>query len=302
MNNFIFLERLEQLRKRIGAKKYERVIDKPLTEYEKIARKLQTTGIPVELDDINREKIGPFLVYKDNENNDHLAILYIQDSYTATKDELERNSEYSKNTPKFHLTWCNAVEKMHRYKRFERYVLSQAGTNTFTIESKEDEMGTRHTLHDIRLYPCQFCLDQLKYRGFHYEQSRPHKLNQVKNFRIGDFISENYGTLVTWKHLPKNRRAIDGTGGYTIDFPEISRELRSNSMWTCEKCNVNLVNKKEGLHVHHINGVRSDNRLDNLQVLCAICHKNIDSFHKNMKIRPDIESYIRENRPINLNI
>ena len=32
-------------------------------------------------------------------------------------------------------------------------------------------------------------------------------------------------------------------------------------------------------------------------VLCALCHKSVDSFHKTMYVKPEIERYIERNRP-----
>ena len=62
------------------------------------------------------------------------------------------------------------------------------------------------------------------------------------------------------------------------------------------KIYVQMSEKKEGLHTHHINGVKHDNSRRNLSVLCALCHKDVDEHHRTMHIKPDIERYINLHR------
>ena len=118
----------------------------------------------------------------------------------------------------------------------------------------------------------------------------------MESFSIGEYIEENEGNLTVMKHLPKTRAEDAKGGSYTIDFPEISRALREKNNWKCSKCEVNMLEKKSGLHVHHINGVKSDNNHKNLMVLCALCHQGIDSFHSTMHVNQSIRSFIEQNR------
>jgi 5-methylcytosine-specific restriction endonuclease McrA len=47
----------------------------------------------------------------------------------------------------------------------------------------------------------------------------------------------------------------------------------------CEICGNNMwLGKPLSLQLHHINGVRSDNRLENLQILCPNCHSQTDNY------------------------
>lgn len=49
----------------------------------------------------------------------------------------------------------------------------------------------------------------------------------------------------------------------------------------CEKCGINSwMGNIISLQIHHINGNRYDNRLENLQVLCPNCHSQTDNFCK----------------------
>ena len=296
MRTFRFLDELEKLRIRIKAPKFDGRIDQPLSEFQIIERELRTKGKKVNPEDIQR--VGPYLAYKDNNQELHLAILYIQ-NYNTTREALENNKPTSgRETPKFHLTWCKAIEGVYNKRRFEKYVLSQSESNMFDVEVRDSR---NEDFVNARLYPCQFCLGQLKYRGFDYDSLKYNpklRYKIVEEFNVKDFLAENYGTLVTWKHLPKSHANIQRRGQYTKTFPELSRSLREAVGWVCSTCRVNMNNMKEGLHTHHINGVKSDNSSRNLQVLCALCHKNVDEYHSHMTVRPEIEHYIREHRPI----
>jgi hypothetical protein len=52
----------------------------------------------------------------------------------------------------------------------------------------------------------------------------------------------------------------------------------------CENCNLSeWINSKIPLELHHLNGNRYDNRIDNLQLLCPNCHALTNNYRgKNM--------------------
>ena len=56
-----------------------------------------------------------------------------------------------------------------------------------------------------------------------------------------------------------------------------------------------LSDNKKLLHVHHINGNKSDNSRDNLRVLCADCHKK-QPHHGHLSITRDETQIINEYR------
>lgn len=285
---------LERLRKRIGATEKNASFDQIIEPLSGIERRLKNEGVHVKPDEI--ESIGPYLTYR----GEHLAILYILNS-TSSSYDLE-NNEPSKSTPKFHLTWCRTLEQMTNARRFDKYVLSRSESNLFRVEAKErdpteqSKHGEYHMLEGIRLFPCQNCLSELEYKGFAFTQPKPNRLSQVSDFLIKTYLDENDGNLTVMKHTPKTLAENAKGGGYTSDFPEISRRLRETHDWRCTECGVDMKDKKAGLHTHHINGVKHDNRTSNLRVLCALCHRGVDAHHKTMNIKRDIERYILAHR------
>lgn len=61
--------------------------------------------------------------------------------------------------------------------------------------------------------------------------------------------------------------------GYTDDWEEVSKRVREQYGYQCQKCDIELHKHQNLCHVHHVNGVKSDNSQRNLQVLCADCHR-----------------------------
>ena len=55
--------------------------------------------------------------------------------------------------------------------------------------------------------------------------------------------------------------------------------------YKCEICGISeWQNKQISLHLHHINGIHNDNRLENLQLLCPNCHSQTENYcDKNRK-------------------
>lgn len=64
--------------------------------------------------------------------------------------------------------------------------------------------------------------------------------------------------------------------GYHSMWNQISEAYREKRNWSCENqnCRINLSEQQDRqfLHTHHINGNTKDNRTDNFQALCLLCH------------------------------
>ncbi|MEG2885094.1 MAG: hypothetical protein RR884_11005, partial [Acinetobacter sp.] len=80
---------------------------------------------------------------------------------------------------------------------------------------------------------------------------------------------------------------------YTPDWSIISRKLREEYNWTCQNCQIQLENNlKRFLHVHHINGQKTDNKSANLKVLCIRCHSEQPE-HQHLCNHPDYFDFMQ---------
>ena len=294
-NSFLEIKRLKE---RIKGDDITDSFAIPLDPLDVIKIELEKGEIQVDRSQIIQH--GPFLLYEGK----ILAILYIYD-YRATQEDLLSES-VNKKAPKFHFSWCRTLSEMDRKGKFARYIFSRKKINKFKVQATEREpsmirqLGEHHEMEDVTLYACKNCLNETSYKGYSKDLKVEEKDQHVLDFDIKEFLDENEATVTTSRFYLEQKRVkfSDETVQpmvYSDDFPETSRKLRTSKDWKCTKCNVDMSRYKAGLHVHHKNGVKSDDSLSNLQVLCALCHKHIDSDHKGMYIDPSIERYIKRN-------
>ena len=53
---------------------------------------------------------------------------------------------------------------------------------------------------------------------------------------------------------------------------ELQKVLREQKNYKCTECHKDYRNDKGNLHVHHKDGCKWNNNLNNLEVLCIHCH------------------------------
>ena len=58
--------------------------------------------------------------------------------------------------------------------------------------------------------------------------------------------------------------------------------------YQCEICNLTIWRENPiSLELHHINGCHTDNRLENLQILCPNCHSQVHNSYKGMSAQKE---------------
>ena len=115
----------------------------------------------------------------------------------------------------------------------------------------------------------------------------------VSSFTLDRFFDKFPRNLHTIK--PEHDSDSAPLNDYAQDFSAKSNAVRAAANWTCQNrhCAVRLGRQehRKFLHVHHLNGLKSDDASHNLRVLCIGCHANEPS-HGHMKGTPDYKTFM----------
>ncbi len=236
-------------------------------------------GIEISFNELTVLQDGT-LAYKDSR-----VLLYIRDVHEYGSAPRE---------PKYHLANCSTLQDMQSKGRFERYVIATEVTGTFKLNiiSKNVKRSERRRLH-----VCQNCLTDIGFDGFSRDDDREQRRQYVGAFTPDRFFDVYPRSLHVKK--PSHTAFTAPLNDYTPDFPEISTTLRSRAGWRCEICRRELseLRLRKYLHVHHKDGVKSNNSPANLQVLCMRCHAEAPN-HSHLKQLPAYKAYLAEHPPL----
>lgn len=258
----IDLTGLEAARKRMGAElvDLESVFIKPIDPVDAALDE----GYELSLEDV--VTTNGLLEYKGRQ-----ILLYIQDHGWRFNDAIEDGSKGKK----FHISECKTLSQMRQKNRFERYVATHNISGLFSIHGVDK--NTRENLEgEAELVVCKNCLDNIRYEGFALRGDRTVYNRVFSSFSLTTFFT-TYSSF--FSHMPK-RMADTASSSYSPDWAELSKKVRHECGYKCNSCGVVLKAKKSLLHVHHKNGVKSDNAINNLEPLCKDCHrKQVDHSH-----------------------
>jgi hypothetical protein len=190
------------------------------------------------------------------------VVLYIKD--TRQDRETLQDMELAR---RFHLADCKTLETMREKNRFERYVVTTRRDGLFSVDAMDPITKEREEL-EVKLGPCKHCLELINWKEWR-TRPRQEKIRIWDRFSLEDFFYE-FSTF--FRERPTFSDRIAPRGGYVANWASISERFRRQRNWRCDECGVNLSEHPYLLHCHHKNGVQSDNRPENIAVLCVEHH------------------------------
>lgn len=262
-----FLEHagLNALRRSMGAElRTNLTLDSRDWERTKI---LETQGIELTqgtgLEEVNILPDGSF------EYEGEKVVVYIRDQY----------ERFFEKGYKFHLAECRTLTDMLQKGRSKRYVVTNRKDGKFIVNLTNGEVLTKKGL-ELELLVCVNCISKLR-------------LNKTtKTFSLLEFFQSANSKI---HNKPLHDEHTAPVNIYPADWDKIARQLKGEKNWTCEDCDLNLIESKGLLHVHHIDGEKSNNKPSNLRVLCAACHAEQPG-HAYMKATPDYRLCLRSRK------
>lgn len=202
------------------------------------------------------------------------VLLYIRDQTNYKLSDADIYNYTSKY--KFHVAYCSTLENMQQQGKYEKYVVSTRNDGTFLVMASNGHVSET-SYQTLKI--CKNCLRRLNYKNYK-NLSYNSQIGIYNNFSLEEFFSVEDGNYRFLGTLPRKTEKDAPVNEYTDDWSIISNRLRRLHAWKCERCGKDCSNNHGDLQVHHINGIKSDNNIRNLIVLCTACHKKE---HKHMK-------------------
>ena len=259
---------LRVMASRMGARQSDWTLrNTPLNDLNELRREL-AEGIEIPLEEV--DNTGGLLTHKGEQ-----IVLYIK-STRIDRDTL-LNDKWKAN--RFHVAECRTLEHMRKVGRLERYVVTTRKNGSFHVEATDRETGAVEEL-EAELGVCINCMQEINWHGS-VSMSHDERRKLWDDFSLEDFFAE-YSTFFHNKPTYTDKTAP--IGEYVKNWSDISQHIRRERNWTCENkdCLVNLKDRRGLLHCHHVSGVVSDNRKENIKVLCLLCHSK-EPAHNHLK-------------------
>lgn len=161
--------------------------------------------------------------------------------------------------PSMHLTNCEAIQDwgQNQYRR--------ANTGSVIVWDKSS-----HREVEVSGLPlCSYCRRKM----FLTESS----IDLVRT-------SDDFEQILREAGNKKSERRENDTDleGYIWEWQKISQAYRTKKNYTCEICGFSPNNRmdRQYIHVHHKDGIKTNNNESNLQCLCIACHSKVNQSHQ----------------------
>lgn len=234
--------------------------ENPIYDFERLKRFLESRGCrvgdaiayrPIESGDFdpndlrnNIEFTGEGIFLKTPEGDIQQIFLYKRDYHL----------KYGK-PPRYHICKCSTIQNFIDRGLFDK---EYRRANTESVKVRNMDNGYREVIVS-NLPLCQNCVDVLK--GY-------------SNMSSSDFVE-------LLKQTKKEKTTDVDMFGYTWDWEMRSQAYREKKNYTCEKCKLQVdPYDRIFMHVHHIDGDKTNNDIKNLKCLCIRCHSRVNATHR----------------------
>lgn len=195
------------------------------------------------------------------------VLLYIRDQAIYNLPT-EMISSY-KSTYKFHIAWCSTLQGMFNNHKYDKYVVSTRQDENLLVRC----IGSNNKIlyqGEQKLQVCKNCLKTLNYQGYKFANLRK-QAEIFNNFQLKDFFSVNNSDY-SFHVMPKYDEFTAPLNVYPKNWEQIATTYKKLCNYKCQRCHRDFSKTPSLLHVHHINGYKTDIQYSNLIALCTDCH------------------------------
>ena len=243
--------------------------DEPIYQFEGLKRLLTTLGYKVGQATGYREVENVDVDLNELRNNIEFTSdgIFLIDSNDGSRQQIflyKRNYHLEAfGKPRYHIRKCRIIQEFMDSGTFKQEY-RRANTTSVLVCDMDDEY-TDKLVDDLPL--CKYCARLVSQE---YRDLNSTEFVEVLRESSDDSQEDVGGTI-----------EVD-IFGYTKDWETISRAYREKCDFTCEECGIRIDDPFDHhyMHVHHINGDKTNNRESNLKCLCIRCHSQVDEFHQ----------------------